>query len=190
MKKIIIIAASAALLLVSCTKTPDPVRDAIQAEILGMEQGFTSVSFRSLEKVDSSTFAQELDKKVKTFELKKQSDEKFLMKYMQENKTKNAELKRASYTADLQMLASLDSLKGTLSPIMNDIAYYVYKFSADAKGDAASMSFSDAYVALTPSNEVLGMASKFLDLSKRLGKVIPGYMDIVKTDDPVNLDEE
>lgn len=184
MRKIMIFAASAALVFAGCASAPkDPVKDAIKAEILRMEQGFTSVRFDSVEKIDSVTYGQELERRVKTFELKRDADQQFLVKYSSQHKPKNAAIKQFSYIEDLRILKALDSLGTVIAPISGNVAYYNYKFSAQAKGESSTMKFVDAYVAITPSNEVIGMASKLGDVNKGLGKVVPGYMDIVRSEE-------
>ena len=181
MKSSILIAASL-LLLVSCGGgTPDPVREAIKGEIMGnMSQQFTDVYVNSFEKVDSTTFRTELERRKTVFTTKRDADSDLLIKYMSEGKKKNAELKSESYRKDLLILQGIDSLEVALAGILDDIAYYDYKFSADAKGDGMKMQFRNAYISITPDGRVISMTSERRDLHKSTGRVIPGYVELVK----------
>ena len=193
MKRILFVmaAAAAAVLAVSCGGSePDPVAEAIKAEITtNMAEGFTSVKNITYELVDSTTFAQEFERRIKTFEVKRDADGKYLLKYTREGKTRNAAIKSDAYKRDLEILRDLDSLHAACAGILDDVAYYDYRFSADAKGDNSVMQFRDAYVAMTPEHEVIGMTAKQKDLHKGLGKVIPGYLGLVKGEEEEEAQE-
>ena len=173
------------VLLAACggAKT-DPVKEAIKGEIMGnMPQDFTSVEVTYVEKVDSTTFRTELDRRKKAFTLKRDADSEFLLKYMQEGKRRNAAIKNESYVNDLRILQGLDSLGAAHADILDDIAYYDYRFSARAKGKDVTMQFRDAYIAITPDGRVISMTAERRDLHKVAGRVIPGYYDLVKGSD-------
>ena len=180
MKKAMILAA--ALVMTACgQKTADPVQDAIELYIFDkMPELYTEVSFNTLEKVDSTTFREEFDHRKKAFEARRASDEKFILKYTGEGKPKNAALKTESYKNTLRIIEGLDSLELASSSILDEIAYYDYKFSATAKGPDGRMDFEDAYACVTPDHRVMAMTSNLKDLHKSLGRVIPGYLEIVK----------
>lgn len=183
MKKTIILAA-AALVLVSCgQKQTDPVREAVKQYIIDNMSEYTDVKFNTFEKVDSTTFRQEFEHRKKAFEARRASDEKFIVKYMNEGKQKNATLKTESYRNTLRIIQALDSLEQASAGIIDDIAYYDYKFSASAKGPQGGMDFNDAYASITPDMKVMTMTSNPKDLHKSLGRVIPGYMDVVQGED-------
>lgn len=178
MKKFIVLAA--ALVLVSCgQKKTDPVKDAIEGYIVS-ELSFPDVKFYSLEKVDSTTFRQEFEHRKKAFEARRASDEQFLLKYTRERKPKNAALKTESFKNTLRIIQGLDSLENVSSAILDNIAYYDYKFSGLAKGPDGSMDFKDTYVTITPDHKVMSMTTDIKDLHKSLGRVIPGYLELVK----------
>jgi len=180
------------LLLVSCGggKT-DPVKESIKGEIMGnMSQDFTSVEVTSVEKIDSTTFRTELDRRKKAFVAKRDADSEFLLKYMQEGKRRNAAIKNESYVNDLRILQGLDSLGTAHAAILDDIAYYDYRFSATAKGKDVTMQFRDAYISITPDGKVVSMTSERRDLHKSAGRVIPGYYELVKGADEEEESEE
>jgi len=184
MKKFILLSALS-VLLVSCGgRTSDPVHEAIKGEIMGnMSQDFTDVTINKVEKIDSTTFRTELDRRKKAFALKRDADSELLLKYITEGKRRNASIKTESYKKDLAILQGLDSLETLLGDRLDDIAYYDYRFSADAKGQGFSMQFRDAYIAITPDGRVISMTAERRDLHKSAGRVIPGYYELVKGSD-------
>ena len=184
MKKFALFAALLPLLASCGSGTPDPVHEAIKGEIMGnMAQEFSSVSIHSVEKIDSTTFRQELDRRKKAFTTKRDADSDFLLKYMTEGKKRNASLKSESYKRDLVILQGLDSLEAAHAAILDDIAYYDYRFSAEAKGEGLKMQFRDAYISITPDGRVISMTAERRDLHKSAGRVIPGYLELVKGSD-------
>ena len=180
------------LLLAACggSKT-DPVKEAIKGEIMGnMAQDFISVDVTFVEKIDSTTFRTELDRRKKAFTTKRDADGEFLLKYMQEGKRRNAAIKNESYVNDLRILQGLDSLGIKHADILDDVAYYDYRFSATAKGKDVTMQFRDAYIAITPDGQVISMTAERRDLHKSAGRVIPGYYELVKGLDEEDNDED
>lgn len=181
MKRALLFAAALALLASCSVKPADPVEEAIISEIMdNMAEGFTSVKIYKVEKIDSTTFGQELERRHHLFEVKKEVDEKAMNKYVAAGKPKNAAIKEESMKKDMMIMQCLDSLAITIEDILDDVAYYDYKFSAQAKSQNSTMEFRDSYAAITPDFEVIGMTAKEKDLHKGLGKVIPGYLEILK----------
>ena len=181
MKKFILFAAFLPLLVSCGGGTPDPVHEAIRGEIMGnMSQEFSDVTINSVEKIDSTTFRQEFERRKKAFALKRDADGEFLLKYMNEGKKRNAAIKSDAYRNDLQILQGLDSLEAAHAAILDDIAYYDYRFSADAKGQGLKMQFRNAYISITPDGRVISMTAERRDLHKVAGRVIPGYLELVK----------
>ena len=168
-----IICIPLALLLLSCGgRTPDPVEEAIKTEIMtNMNQQFKDVKITSVEKIDSTTFRTELDRRKKVFTTKRDVDS--------EGKKRNAALKNESYRKDLAILSGLDSIGTVHSDILDDVAYYDYRFSAEAKGQDMTMLFKDAYISVTPDGRVISMTAERRDLHKSTGRVIPGYFELV-----------
>ena len=123
------------------------------------------------------------DRRKKAFTLKRDADSEFLLKYMQEGKKKNASIKSESYMNDLRILQGLDSLGKANAAILDDVAYYDYRFSATAKGKDVTMQFRDAYISITPDGRVISMTAERRDLHKSAGRVIPGYYELVKGSD-------
>ena len=184
MKKLILFAAFLPLLVSCGGRVVDPVQEAIKGEIMGnMSQEFTDVTINFVEKIDSTTFRQEFDRRRTVFILKRDADSDLLLKYMTEGKKRNASIKSDSYKQDLVILQGLDSLEAAHSAILDDIAYYDYRFSADAKGQGLKMQFRNAFISITPDGRVISMTAERRDLHKSAGRVIPGYVELVKGSD-------
>lgn len=184
MKKLILFAALLPLLVSCGGHAVDPVHEAIKGEIMGnMSQDFTDVTINFVEKIDSTTFRQEFDRRRNVFTLKRDADSDLLLKYMTEGKKRNASIKSDSYKQDLVILQGLDSLEAAHSAILDDIAYYDYRFSADAKGHGLKMQFRNAFISITPDGRVISMTAERRDLHKSAGRVIPGYVELVRGSD-------
>ncbi len=184
MKKFILFAALLPLLVSCGGHAVDPVHEAIKGEIMGnMSQDFTDVTINFVEKIDSTTFRQEFDRRRNVFTLKRDADSDLLLKYMTEGKKRNASIKSDSYKQDLVILQGLDSLEAAHSAILDDIAYYDYRFSADAKGHGLKMQFRNAFISITPGGRVISMTAERRDLHKSAGRVIPGYVELVRGSD-------
>ena len=169
------------LLLSSCGgNAPDPVVEAITGEIMGMPQQFTDVTVTKYEKVDSTTFRTELERRKKVFTTKRDVDSDFLIKYMTEGKKRNAEIKTESYRKDLVILQGLDSLERVHAAILDNVAYYDYRFNASAKAKDVTMQFRESYISITPDGKVISMAAERRDLHKAAGRVIPGYAELLQ----------
>ena len=184
MKKFILFSALLPLLVACGGRVTDPVHEAIKGEIMGnMSQEFSDVTINFVEKIDSTTYRQELERRKKAFVLKRDADSELLLKYMAEGKKRNATIKSDSYRQDLVILQGLDSLEAAHAAILDDIAYYDYRFSADAKGQGLKMQFRNAYISITPDGRVISMTAERRDLHKGAGRVIPGYLELVKGSD-------
>ena len=191
MKKSFILFVSVLLLAACGGSKTDPVREAIKGEIMGnMSQDFTGVEIFSVEKIDSTTFRTELDRRKKAFTTKRDADSGLLLKYMQEGKRRNAAIKNDSYKNDLRILQGLDSLGTVHAAILDDVAYYDYRFNAKAKGKDVTMQFRDTYISITPDGKVISMAAERRDLHKSAGRVIPGYYELVKGADEEESESE
>lgn len=172
------------MLLASCGgKAPSPVETALNAAIAeNLGQELKSVSYASLDKIDSTTFGQELEKRRAVLEQKVKSEEELYVKYKTQGKSTNAGIKLEAVNKAKASLVRLDSLALTLSDKMDEVAYFDYTFTAAVKGVEKDVTFKDAWALITPDLKVLGLATSQKSVHKGSGKVIPGYVEMLKED--------
>ncbi len=183
MKKFLLLLA-VAFAAVSCggKKAPEanPVRDAVVAALLESDPQLRDVAVETFAKVDSSTFAEELARRVSTFEMRRQQDERLYGQYARSGKPKNAQLRYDSLQKDKLVLAGLDSLGKALGARLDDVAFYEYVFTGRGTGENYTVIFDEVYAAVTPDLRVLSVSKKKADLRKTTGRAVPGYEALIK----------
>ncbi|MCR4860620.1 MAG: hypothetical protein K5910_08165 [Bacteroidales bacterium] len=160
-----------------CKEEPDPLRDALGSYILGGREG----SFRlySIEKIDSTSFRTEFERRQNVFDLKLQEETKLYENYTFQRKPKNAARHWEAIRRTQEVIKGLDSLKAGFEGRLDEIAYYDYVFSGRAVTDDNYAEFTDAYASITPAFEVISLTSERKDLHKAGGRAIPGYLQML-----------
>ena len=173
-----------AVMAVSCNRaTPDPVEAAIEAAAMKDAGGDYKFRITSLEKIDSTTFRTEVGRRKELFALKQKAEEQLYLKYYNEYKKQNAENHRQAMEKAKANLEYMDYLERDLATRLDDIAYYDYVFSGYSETEEGRMNYNNVYVALTPDGEVLSMTANQRDLHKGTGRVIPGYLEGISSED-------
>jgi len=173
-----------ALGVCACAKTEDPFKEALTSaleERLG--EPIKKITFTTFERIDSVSVDQEMSQRIKTFELKYSQDRKFYEKFMIESKPKSAEKYRQAWHRDEVILSQLDSLYESLGSKLNEIAYYDYAFGVTVIGENSQLNLSEAYACITPDLRVVTVTSDKKAIHKTTGASIPGYKEIIKTND-------
>lgn len=171
------------VLTASCsTKEKDPAEAALRAKIESIIGEGAKVSLYTFELIDSTTYGQELEFRIGMIETRLAQNEKLIEKYKRENKPNNAKAKIEAASKDRVVLDGLKSLRDSIADISDDVAYYDYAFSGKASGKEKTMDFPKAYASITPNWEVLSMDTETKLLHKALGRVIPGYLEIIGAD--------
>ena len=165
------------VLAAGCAKTPDPVEEALGAYILRGREG----SFRlySLEKIDSTTFRTEFERRQNVFDLKLREETRLYESYVLQNKPKNAARHWDAMQRTREVMKGLEDLRAGMEGRMDEIAYYDYMFSGKAETDDAVTEFKDACFCITPSLEIFTMTAERKDLHKAGGRAIPGYLEML-----------
>ena len=165
------------LLAAGCAKEADPLQEALGAYILKGQEG----KFRlyRIEKIDSTTFRTEFERRQKVFALKLQEETKLYNSYVRQNKPKNAARHWDAILRTQEVMKGLDSLRTSLEGRMDKIAYYDYVFSGRADTDQAYTELLDAYASITPALEVISLTAERKDLHKAGGRSIPGYLQML-----------
>ena len=174
--------------MVSCApKQADPVEQALINKIKEVAAEEGTVKVYSLEKVDSTTFRTELERKFKIYNLKVEQNTKFYETYVKEGKPKNAELKSKAIAKDQAILKGLETIQTSIEAQLDNVAYYDYKFSASANFKTSKATYNDYFFAVTPDGTVLGISSDQNAIHKGTSSVIPGYKELL---DSVGSEEE
>ena len=163
-----------------CSPKADPLQDALGAYILQGREG----TFRlySIEKIDSTSFRTEFERRQNVFDLKLREELKLYESYVSQNKPKNAARHWDAIQRTHEVIKGLDSLRAAMEGRMDEIAYYDYVFSGRADTDNTYSEFTDAYASVTPALEVISMTAERKDLHKAGGRAIPGYLQMLGKD--------
>ena len=169
------------ILMPGCREqAPDPLQEALEAYILQGEEG--SFQLYRIEKIDSTTFRTEFERRQNVYELKLKQENKLYRDYLSQNKPKNAKRLSEAIVRTCEIMNGLDSLKAGMEGRLDDIAYYDYVFSAKASSNSQYSEFQSAYVSITPAYEIITLTEDRKDLHKAGGRAIPGYLQLLGQD--------
>lgn len=181
--KHISILAVAALCIAACSpKAEDPALSAVKAKVGSLVGEGAKVTMNTFELVDSTTFGQEIEHRIKVQEAALKQNQKYYDQYRGNNMMVNAEKKKAAMDRNKELIKGIQALAEQLGPEkLASVAYYDYKFSGSVTAtDGAKTVFNEYYASLSPENEVLCVESQLKGLHKALGRVIPGYTALFK----------
>ena len=183
MKRTLLVIFFAAALTACATQPKDPQLKALETEIANRLGEGAKARIESFAKVDSTTFGEELKYRQEVFDLRLKQNMKLLEKYKKGGFVQTAVDKRNAINHDHEVIAGLAEMERTLEPILGNVAYYDYCFSGQATKDGAKAVYKDYYASITPEGQVVSIDSNKKTLHKALGRVIPGYLELVKGDD-------
>ena len=174
---IVLILSLLCVLSAGCKEEPDPLQDALGAYILRGREG----TFRlySIEKIDSTSFRTEFERRQNVFDLKLQEETRLYNNYVLQRKPKNAARHWDAMQRTREVMKGLDSLRIVMEGRMDEIAYYDYVFSGRAEIGTRYTEFQDAYASISPSLEVISLTLERKDLHKAGGRAIPGYLQML-----------
>lgn len=183
MKRTLIVAAClAALAGCSPKAVPDPAENAIRDRIASSVGEDAKITFYRMEKVDSTTFGEELERREKAFQLRLEQNSKYLIKYSDGKHPKNAAEKSEEVKKDMLVLRGLEEIRERMADSLSVVAYYDYVFSGKAVTKTTVSEFTDWYATVTPDGQVYTMESSTKGLHSAMGHVIPGYTELVGKD--------
>ena len=169
------------VLAAACAKpAPNPLEEPLGTYILKGREG----TFRlyQIEKIDSTTFRTEFERRQNVFDLKLQAETRLYDDYVRQNKPKNAARHWDAIQRTKEVIQSLDSLKAGLEDRLDEIAYYDYVFSGRVDTESTYSELQDAYASITPAREVITVSADRKDLHKAGGRAIPGYVQMLGKD--------
>lgn len=174
---------TAVILCISCTVEQDPIATAIGKELLKDVPEGGKFRMDRMEKIDSSTFRTEFGRRTELFETKANADFKLYNDYFERGLRQNVARKLADIDRDRMIVDSLKVMLERMGDDADKVAFYDICFSAEASVGGASQILTDCYASVTPDGEVLCITRDRKDLHKTTGKVIPGYLELIKEDD-------
>lgn len=184
MKRLLYIVAATALLASCAPSQPvDPFQAALETQIKSQIGEDAKVTFELFERVDSTTFGEELSYRREVFDLRRAQNEKLFKKYKAAGQPNSAAAKRNAINHDDEVIAGLAAMSESLADILGNVAYYDYHFSCRVKSGSAKADYRDYFATITPDCEVMSIENSRKTLHRTLGRVIPGYMELVKSDD-------
>ena len=196
MKRIGIIILAAAAVISSCTgkKSVSSLEKAIEEEIINTLDGAYDFSIIELEKLDSTLFLTEFNRRINVFEMRIEANKKFLDDYFRRGLKKNAALKYDEIYKNYDILEALHAIKDRMGDSLYMVAYYDYRVKAQIKTGGIvrktigrvlkrnAQVLDDIYLAITPDNRVVSMNTDRKKLHQSTGLVIPGYSEIIKSE--------
>lgn len=168
------------VLLCSCNdkQTTDPAQAALEKKIKEQVGEDAGINIFLFEKIDSTTFAEELADRKEAFNYKLEQDSRFLIEYSTKGLKRNAAKKTLAVRTDHRILAALDSIATVIEPYAAEVAYYDYHFSGKAVSKSGDTEFKDYYSCITPSGEVMCISPSSKGLHKSMGRILPGYSEL------------
>lgn len=172
----------AALALTACGSKfdKDPVAQALTAHILASAPQGCQFTLTDLQKVDSTTFATEFERREEVFKRQIEKNEELYVRYKTDGQPKNASLKLQAMKNGVRILMGIDSLRKAMGADLSQTAYYDYRFSGHLTKGRQSVDYDEWWFTLTPAGEVLVVVSDPKDLHKSGGMAIPGYRELLK----------
>ena len=182
MKRTILL-LTAALVLTACGGgkfAGDPVAEALTSHILSLYPEGYQFQLTDLQKVDSTTYATEFDRREDIFKRQVTKNEELYVRFRTDGQPKNAQLKLQAMKNGVRILMGLDSLRRTMEADLEKTAYYDYRFSGHLTKGRQSLDYDGWWFTITPAGEVLVVVRDQKDLHKSGGLAIPGYRELLK----------
>lgn len=165
----------------SCKPKPvNPVKESLITTIIfatGADEKEIYIS--QLTPVRKVTIGEELAYRRDVFEFKKSVDNAKLKHYEGKGMKRNAAKYRRMIARDEGIIESLDSLRDSLGIKLQETAWYEYTFSADIRTADAIYNVRDWHFVITPKNRILTMKPGLKGLRNGLGRLVPGYGDLM-----------
>ena len=180
MKRFLLLLALAAVTACGGKYDNDPVAQALTAHILSSAPQGCRFTLTDLQKVDSTTYATEFDRREEVFKRQIAKNEELYVRHKTDGQPKNAALKLQAMKNGVRILMGLDSLRKEMEAVISQTAYYDYRFSGHLTKGRQSADYSDWWFTITPAGEVLVVVADPKDLHKSGGMAIPGYRELLK----------
>lgn len=160
-------------------KAPDPVAEAIIAEMTkGIDQP-CAISIQNLQRLDSTTFATEFQRRIGIYDIRLAQNTARMEKYIREGMPKNATKMYEELKKDTKIFNELNAMKAMMADDTLKVAYYDYSFTYGGKIGNQKVPAKQAFATVTPDGRVLTYSADRRDLHKATGLVLPGYQELL-----------
>lgn len=178
--------AFAFLAAAACTGKQEmsPAQKAVAEKIAQSAGADAVITFTVFEKVDSTTFGQELEHRKQVFRLRLQQNLKYYEQFTMEGKPISASAKKADKDKDILVLRGLEEIGKRMADSLDLTAYFDYRFSGSAKSGDGTLTFTDYYASITPDGKLMNLTDSQKGLHIPLGRVLPGYLELIEDDEP------
>ena len=169
------------LMCAGCGNQVSAEQEAVK-EIISRNFGeVKGVYFSSFELVDSTTVAQELDRREALFSSKLDIERRHISDYDEKNMQKNAARHRESLAKTEEIIASLAALRESLAGCADSVIYRTYKFSCQGTYvEGGKFSCQDMFVNITPDGKACNLKSDD-SYHSGMGETIPGYKELLES---------
>ncbi len=177
-----------ALLLAGCVEEKkSPVEEALEkaaAGIIcesrtGLKPEEVAVSLESVAQVDSSTLADEIERRRDIFQLKMERQSILESRFLEKKMKVNARRQHIRMEQSAKIIAGLDSIAFMRDPQRDSILYRIYLIKGKAETFDEVFPLNGYYAVLTPDGKALAFTKDRKALHKGTGRLIPGYEDML-----------
>ena len=146
----------------------------------GLKPEEVAVSLESVAQVDSSTLADEIERRRDIFQLKMERQSILESRFLEKKMKVNARRQHIRMEQSAKIIAALDSIAFMRDPQGDSVLYRIYLIE---KGKVETIdeifSLNGYYAVLTPDGKALAFTKDRKALHKGTGRLIPGYEDML-----------
>lgn len=173
------------LCLVSCgqgDRQLDLFERAIESEIIRLAGTDAEVEFSVCERIDSTTLGEELVFRKRLIEARRDQNLLLSEQYARQKKRTNARLRREAAQKDSEVLVGIDSIRVRLAAAdsLDIICHYDYLVAGEARTADGITAIPEHYACISADGTLLTFTPEKRKLHYGVGKVIPGYIRILK----------
>lgn len=174
-----------ALCLVSCARDGqqlDVFERSIETEIVRLVGADAKVEFSVCERIDSTTFGEELEFRKRLIEARREQNLRLSEQYASQKKRTNARLRSEAAQKDAAVLSGIDSIRMRLAAAdsLDIVCHYDYHVAGVARTADGITAIPDHYACVSADGTLLTFTPEKRKLHYGVGKVIPGYIRVLK----------
>lgn len=145
----------------------------------GLKPENVTVSFESIAQVDSSTLADEIERRRDIFQLKMERQSILENRYLEKKMKTNARRQHLRMEQSAKIIAGLDSIAFMHDSQRNSVLYRIYFIKGKAETPEEVFPLDGFYAVLTPDGKPLAFTKDRKALHKGTGRLIPGYEEML-----------